>query len=39
MGGGFTGHVCGSHDALDGPLPYSKDALEAKRSRDALEAP
>ncbi|KAL7518879.1 hypothetical protein ACHAWX_003687 [Stephanocyclus meneghinianus] len=38
IGGGFTGHVCGSHDALDGPLPHSKDALEAKRSRDALEA-
>ncbi|EED92452.1 silicic acid transporter, silicon transport [Thalassiosira pseudonana CCMP1335] len=25
-GGGFTGHVCGSHDALDGPIA-SKDAL------------
>ncbi|ACI64637.1 silicic acid transporter, silicon transport [Thalassiosira pseudonana CCMP1335] len=37
-GGGFTGHVCGSHDALDGPMPHSKDALEAKRSKDALEA-
>jgi hypothetical protein len=32
------GHQVGSHDALDGPVPHSKDALEAKRSRDALEA-
>eukprot|EP00804_Cyclotella_cryptica_P027147 CCRYP_016071-RA/>CCRYP_016071-RA protein AED:0.28 eAED:0.28 QI:0/0/0/1/1/1/2/0/305 len=38
-GGGFMGHAVGSHDALDGPLPHSKDALEAKRrSMDALEA-
>jgi hypothetical protein len=37
-GGGFMGHQAGSHDALDGPVPLSKDALEAKRSRDALEA-
>ncbi|KAL7508861.1 hypothetical protein ACHAXN_005932 [Cyclotella atomus] len=37
-GGGFMGHQVGSHDALDGPVPHSKDALEAKRSRDALEA-
>jgi silicon transporter len=36
-GGGFMGHQVGSHDALDGPVPHSKDALEAKRSRDALE--
>jgi hypothetical protein len=27
-GGGFAGHLCGSHDALDGPL-RSKDAIEA----------
>ena len=26
-GGGFVGHVCGSHDALDGPI-VSKDALD-----------
>jgi hypothetical protein len=26
-GGGFTGHLCGSHDALDGPI-RSKDAIE-----------
>jgi hypothetical protein len=37
-GGGFMGHQVGSHDALDGPVPHSKDALEARRSRDALEA-
>jgi len=27
-GGGFAGHVCGSHDALDGPIA-SKDAIDA----------
>jgi len=26
-GGGFAGHVCGSHDALDGPIA-SKDAID-----------
>ena len=26
-GGGFVGHVCGSHDALDGPI-RSKDAID-----------
>ena len=35
-GGGFMGHVAGSHDALDGPLPRNKEELRA--SRDALEA-
>mmetsp|Transcript_1365 Transcript_1365/g.3107 ORF Transcript_1365/g.3107 Transcript_1365/m.3107 type:complete len:520 (-) Transcript_1365:140-1699(-) len=39
-GGGFVGHACGSHDALDGPI-RSKDALEAKvvatSSKDALD--
>lgn len=28
-GGGFTGHLCGSHDALDGPVK-SKDAIDAR---------
>jgi len=27
-GGGFAGHLCGSHDALDGPI-QSKDAIDA----------
>jgi len=27
-GGGFMGHLCGSHDALDGPI-RSKDAIDA----------
>ncbi len=27
-GGGFVGHACGSHDALDGPIK-SKDAIDA----------
>jgi hypothetical protein len=27
-GGGFTGHLCRSHDALDGPI-RSKDAIDA----------
>eukprot|EP00956_Cyclotella_meneghiniana_P023635 scaffold46432_cov87-Cyclotella_meneghiniana.AAC.1 len=35
-GGGFMGHVAGSHDALDGPIPHTKEELRA--SRDALEA-
>ena len=26
-GGGFTGHLVGSHDALDGPIA-SKDAID-----------
>merc|ERR1712071_645883 len=26
-GGGFAGHICGSHDALDGPIA-SKDAID-----------
>jgi len=26
-GGGFAGHICGSHDALDGPVA-SKDAID-----------
>ena len=26
-GGGFAGHLCGSHDALDGPIA-SKDAID-----------
>jgi hypothetical protein len=28
-GGGFTRHLCGSHDALDGPI-RSKDAIDAR---------